>query len=128
MKLSVPPGGSNFSEESPAMSPRPRVYINFFRPSTLNMRKEVGVAATVLAAWGALSFGLPLLVWLAGLGDPTGMGRSCLTEARFLGFPLHYWLIAQGCTVGYVLLCKLYCVLWDARIPKGSITPKRRDG
>ena len=39
-----------------------------------------------------------------------------ITEARFLGFPLHYWLIAQGCTIGYVLLCKLYCILWDARV------------
>ncbi|MGC8141308.1 sodium/substrate symporter small subunit, partial [Salmonella enterica] len=33
-------------------------------------------------------------------------------------FPLHYWLIAQGCTIGYILLCKLYCVLWDKRFTR----------
>ena len=96
-----------------------RVQINFFRPSTPNMKKEVGIATTILAIWALLSFGIPTLIFLAGLGDPTGLGESFLTRARFLGFPLHYWLIAQGCTIGYVLLCKLYCVLWNKRITKG---------
>lgn len=86
---------------------------HFFRPSTAGMKKEVGAASIILIAWGLLSFGVPLLIWLAGLGDPSGLGRSFLTESRFLGFPLHYWLVAQGCTIGYVLLCKLYCALWD---------------
>ena len=95
-----------------------RVQINFFRPSTPNMKKEVGIAATILVVWALLSFGIPALIFLAGLGDPTGLGESFLTRARFLGFPLHYWLIAQGCTIGYVLLCKLYCVLWSKRITK----------
>ena len=102
------------------MSPLKRVHVNFFRPSTPGMKKEVGIAATILVVWGLLSFGLPLLIWLMGLSDATGMGRSFLTETRFLGFPLHYWLIAQGCTIGYVLLCKLYCVLWDSRFSKPS--------
>jgi len=82
------------------------------------MKKEVGVATTVLLLWALLSFGLPVLIYLAGLGDPTGLGESFLTRSRFLGFPLHYWLIAQGCTIGYVLLCKLYCVLWEKRISR----------
>jgi putative solute:sodium symporter small subunit len=93
-----------------------RVHVNFFRPSTHNMKREVGVASTILLIWAALSFGIPLLIWLAGLGDPTGLGRSFMTDTLFLGFPLHYWLVAQGCTIGYVILCKLYCSLWDARI------------
>lgn len=97
---------------------RERVHVNFFRPSTLNMRLEVGIASTVLAIWAGLTFGLPLLIWFAGLEDPTGMGRSVLTRTRFLGFPLHYWLIAQGCTIGYVLLCKMYCLLWDRRVSR----------
>jgi putative solute:sodium symporter small subunit len=91
--------------------------VNFFRPATERMRREVGIATTVLLLWAALSFGLPLFIWLAGLADPERLGRSWLTEARFLGFPLHYWLIAQGCTIGYVLLCKLFCRLWDRRLP-----------
>jgi putative solute:sodium symporter small subunit len=96
-----------------------RVQINFFRPSTPNMKNEVGIATIILTIWALLSFGIPALIFLAGLGDPTGLGESFLTRARFLGFPLHYWLIAQGCTIGYVLLCKLYCVLWNKRITKG---------
>jgi len=101
------------------MAARERVQVNFFRPSTANMQKEVGIATTVLVIWALLSFGIPVLIFLAGLEDPTGMGESFLTRARFLGFPLHYWLIAQGCTIGYILLCKLYCVLWDKKITKG---------
>ena len=93
-----------------------RVEVNFFRPSTETMRAEVAVARTVLGFWAILSFGIPTLIWLAGLGDPSGLGQSFLTDARFLGFPLHYWLVAQGCTIGYIVLCKLYCTLWDARV------------
>ena len=101
------------------MAPNNRLQVNFFNPSTPGMKKEVGIAATILIIWALLSFGLPALIFLAGQGDPTGLGESFLTRARFLGFPLHYWLIAQGCTIGYILLCKLYCVLWDKRITKG---------
>ena len=100
------------------MVSRERVRINFFRPATAGMKAELGIIWTVLLIWGLLSFGLPTLIYIAGLGDPTGNGESFLTHARFIGFPLHYWLIAQGCTIGYVLLCKLYCVLWDKRIIK----------
>jgi len=97
-----------------------RVEINIFRPATEGMKKEVGIAGTVLAIWALLSFGIPVTIFLAGLGDPSGLGQSALTRARLFGFPLHYWLIAQGCTIGYVLLCKLYCLLWDLRIRRGS--------
>jgi putative solute:sodium symporter small subunit len=100
------------------MAPNNRLQVNFFRPSTPGMKKEAGIAATILLAWALLSFGLPALIFLAGLGDPSRLGESFLTRARLLGFPLHYWLVAQGCTIGYVLLCKLYCVLWDKRISR----------
>ena len=96
------------------MAPRERVRVNFFAPSTNSMKAEVSVARITLACWAFLSYGIPTLIWLAGLGDPNGLGESFLTEDRsILGFPLHYWLLAQGCTIGYILLCKLYCLLWD---------------
>jgi len=100
------------------MTDRERVQVNFFRPTAGPIRKEVGIAGTIILFWGLLSFGIPTLVYLAGLGDPSGLGESFLTRARFFGFPLHYWLLAQGCTIGYILLCKLYCVLWDKAAPK----------
>lgn len=100
------------------MAPPNRLQVNFFKPSTAGMKKEVGIAATILLLWALLSFGLPTLIFLVGLGDATGLGESFLTRSRFLGFPLHYWLIAQGCTLGYILLCKLYCFLWEKRISR----------
>ena len=98
------------------MEAKNRVYVNFFKPSTPQMKAEVGVTTAILVLWAVLSYGIPLFIYLAGTGDPTGQGASFLTRTRFLGFPLHYWLIAQGCTIGYILLCKLYCVLWEKKI------------
>lgn len=86
---------------------------SLLRPQGAAMRREVSLIRTILLLWALLSFGLPLLVWLTGLGDPQGLGRSQLTELRLFGFPAHYWLLAQGCTGGFVLLCKLYCLWWD---------------
>lgn len=100
------------------MAAQERVYVNFFKPSTARMKAEVGVAGTVIVLWALLSYGLPLLIWLAGLGDPSGLGESFFTQGRFLGFPLHYWLIAQGCTIGYVCLCKLYDLMWNKRVTR----------
>ena len=100
------------------MPTTPRVDVNFFRPSSPNMKAEVRIAKTVIVFWALLSYGIPLAIYLAGLGDPTGLGESFFTRARFLGFPLHYWLIAQGCTIGYILLCKLYCLLWDKKVTR----------
>lgn len=100
------------------MASKDRVDVNFFRPSTANMKKEVSIALSCILIWAALSYGIPTLIWLAGLSDPSGLGESFITRARFLGFPLHYWLIAQGCTIGYILICKLYCSLWDAKITR----------
>jgi putative solute:sodium symporter small subunit len=95
------------------MADKQRVYVNFFAPSTDSMKAEVTVARTIIVCWFLLSYAIPFFIWLAGLGDPNGLGESFLTQTRFLGFPLHYWLVAQGCTLGYILLCKLYCLLWD---------------
>jgi putative solute:sodium symporter small subunit len=101
--------------EGSSMTKSPRVYVNFFAPSTPAMKAETRVAKTIIFFWFLLSFGIPALIWLAGLADPNSLGESFITRARFLGFPLHYWLLAQGCTLGYLLLCKLYCLLWDAK-------------
>ena len=92
-----------------------RVNINFFAPSTDSIKAETNIAKTIILLWFLLSYGVPALIWLAGLTDPHGLGESFITNARLFGFPLHYWLLAQGCTIGYVLLCKLYCILWDTK-------------
>ena len=89
-----------------------RATINLFRPEGDRLRQEVTVIHIVLLLWALIAFGLPLFIWLCGLGDPQGFGASWLTRTRiFGGFPLHYWLIAQGATIAFVLLCKLYTEL-----------------
>lgn len=99
------------------MAEQERVEVNFFAPSGSSMKAEVSVAQITLLCWALLSFGIPTLIWLAGLGDPNGLGESFITQNRsILGFPLHYWLLAQGCTIGFILLCKLYCILWDKKV------------
>lgn len=109
--------------------PRPEpVHVNFFKPSSPSIRKEVAVAGIILALWAGLGYGIPILIWLAGLGDPSGLGASFMTRTRFLGFPLHYWLVAQGCTIGFVLLCKLYCILWDRRLHRAGRSDQRAEG
>lgn len=108
--------------------PRPPLDFSLLRPQGEAMRREAFLVRNILLLWALLSFGMPLLVWLAGLGDPQGLGRSPLTDLRLLGFPLHYWLLAQGCTGGFVLLCKLYCTLWDktARAQR-PVTPRTEE-
>jgi putative solute:sodium symporter small subunit len=109
-----------------------RVTINLFRPEGERLCQEVAVIHIVLVLWALIAFGLPLFIWLCGLGDPQGFGASWLTQMRvFGGFPLHYWLIAQGGTIAFVLLCKLYTELlararrkselpWHAEVGQGG--------
>jgi len=92
------------------MPGRERITVNFFKPSSESMKREVAISRTVLLLWLMLSFGIPLAIWVAGRDE---LGTSWFTETRIFGFPLHYWLLAQGCTFGFVALCKLYCMLWD---------------
>lgn len=95
-----------------SLPPAERVTINLFRPVGERLRREVAVIRIVLLLWALIAFGLPLFVWLCGLGDPQGFGASWLTRTRIFGnFPLHYWLLAQGATLAFVLLCKLYTEL-----------------
>jgi len=98
-----------------------RVRVNFFKPTGDSMKQDVAISTTVLLLWLLLSFGIPFAIWVAGTDE---LGTSWFTETRIFGFPLHYWLLAQGCTFGFVGLCKLYCLLWD-RIAKQHRTPEQ---
>ncbi|MCD4814411.1 DUF4212 domain-containing protein [bacterium] len=39
--------------------------------------------------------------------------QSVLTDARFLGFPFHYWYTAEFLLILFVLMCLSYCILID---------------
>ena len=85
-----------------SLPPDDRVTINFFRPEGERLRREVAVIRIVLLLWALIAFGLPLFVWLCGLGDPL-VGTVNMHAPK--------WLLAQGATLGFVLLCKLYTEL-----------------
>ncbi len=39
--------------------------------------------------------------------------QSALTDARFLGFPFHYWYTAQFLLILFVVLCLVYAKMLD---------------
>ena len=60
-------------------------------------RKTSCLMATTLAVWAFLSLGLPLFA-------------DSLNQVTVLGFPLGYYLVAQGALIGFAVL-----VFWYAR-------------
>ncbi|MCK5114580.1 MAG: DUF4212 domain-containing protein [Phycisphaerae bacterium] len=50
--------------------------------------------------------------------------RGPLTEAKFLGFPFHYWYTAQFLLILFVLLCLTYAILIDKINAKYGFTEK----
>lgn len=39
--------------------------------------------------------------------------RNVLTDAKFIGFPFHYWYTAQFLLIMFVLLCLIYAIIID---------------
>jgi putative solute:sodium symporter small subunit len=62
----------------------------------LYWRQTSRLMAGVLVLWAGLSLGLPLLA------------APGLDAVQILGFPLGYWLTAQGAVAGFVLLAFWY--------------------
>lgn len=89
--------------------------ISFFNPKRPHVKAEVKAASIIIVLWALVWMTTPFLLKLTG--DELGIGP--LTKATFLGFPLHYWLVAQGTTVGFVLLCLFFVLLWN-KLVKGS--------
>ncbi|KAA0257078.1 DUF4212 domain-containing protein [Deferribacter autotrophicus] len=90
--------------------------ISFFNPKRPHVKAEVRAASITIFLW-ACAWILPVfLIWITG--DEKGIGP--LTKAKFLGFPLHYWLLAQGSTISFVLLCALFVYLWNKFVKAGE--------
>ena len=88
------------------------VQISFFNPTQPSVKAETKAAKIVVALWALIAYGIPVLIWLTG--DEKGNGP--LVQANFLGFPLHYWLVAQFITVSFILLCALFVKLWNDNV------------
>ena len=91
--------------------------ISFFNPHREHVKAEVKAARTVIILWFFCTFLTPILIALTGGPDGT---QSFLCKFKILGFPAHYWLVAQGSTIGYILLCALFVKLWNSLVKKGE--------
>lgn len=58
-------------------------------------RRNLGLTGALLAIWFAVTF---LVIWFA----------RDLADINFLGFPLPFWVGAQGAPLVYVLLIRRY--------------------
>ncbi|MEJ2201488.1 MAG: DUF4212 domain-containing protein [Desulfuromonadaceae bacterium] len=102
------------------------ININFFRPVGDFMTKDVTMTKIILLVWFVAVYGFLFLLKL--VADPnvtaqvtlsTGevvtqvVGKSFLTETRFLGFPFHFWYSAQFCIALFIVQCWWYCKFSD---------------
>jgi len=83
--------------------------ISFFNPKRAHVKAEVKAASIIIVLWAIIWMTTPILLKLTG--DAQGIGP--LTKATIMGFPMHYWLVAQGTTMGFVLLCLFFVFLWN---------------
>jgi putative solute:sodium symporter small subunit len=88
--------------------------INFFKPKHKHIKAEAKSAAIIIILWAILWLSVPVLIKLTG--DAKGIGP--LTQSKLFGFPLHYWLVAQGVTVGFILLCILFIFIRSYNMKK----------
>ncbi len=84
--------------------------ISFFNPKREKVQAEAKAAKIIIILWAIATFLTPLIIAITGGPDGT---QSFLCKIKFIGFPFHYWLVAQGSTIGYVVLCWLFVKLWN---------------
>jgi len=88
--------------------------VNFFRPASPYLAREMLLIWIMLAAWALLTFGFQAL--LAVTGDASGNGP--LTESTLFGFPLHFWFSGQFLILWFVLLCFLFNFFVDRLVSR----------
>ena len=89
--------------------------VNLLRPRGRYFRGVAGIIFVVLALWFALVFGFQFLLALI---QRDSLGSSWLTDARFLGFPFHYWFTGQFAILAFILLCILFNWRYDRLISR----------
>ncbi len=92
------------------MGEKQMIDINFLNPHHEKVKAEAKAAKIIIVLWFCATFLTPIIIALTGGPDGT---QSFLCKIKFLGFPFHYWLVAQGSTIGYVVLCWLFSKLWN---------------
>ena len=83
--------------------------INFFRPRAGFMRKEVRIIWFTLAAWGIMTFGMPIHLALTH-SDPV---RTMVEVPYIFGIPAYFWFSGQFLILWFIFLCFVFNVLID---------------
>ncbi len=99
--------------------------VNLLRPSGRYFKAVARLIFLVLALWFLLVFGFQFLLVLIQR-DP--LGSSWLTDARFMGFPFHYWFTGQFAILAFLLLCLLFNQRYDRIISRESGTASEAEG
>ena len=97
-------------ESSRQMPPKEQdLRINFFRPRTGFMRKEVTIIWIALIAWAMMTFGMQIHLAITHT-DPV----ETLSEVPFIfGIPFYFWYSGQFLILWFIFLCFLFNVLID---------------
>ena len=78
--------------------------VNLLRPSTPFMRDHLKLVWVTFVAWVVVVWGPVTLTYLA---------PGPMTSTTFLGFPLHYFLVALAAPTGSLVLAAVYAVARD---------------
>lgn len=76
--------------------------INFFRPRSTFLRREVLLIVVMLLLWGVGIFGFQFLLM-----------TDYFAEGSLLGFPIHFWYTGQFLVLFFLVLCVLFNWLLD---------------
>ena len=97
--------------------------INFFRPRSPFLRREVLLITVMLFLWGIGIFGFQFL-----------LASDYFAKGSLLGFPLHFWYSGQFLLVFFLVICVLFNWLldrledWAVRRGSKGHLPKRVGG
>ena len=83
--------------------------INFFRPQPGFMRKEVTIIWVALAAWGIMTFGMPIHLAITHT-DPA---RTLADVPYILGIPAYFWYSGQFLILWFIFLSFIFNTLID---------------
>lgn len=98
--------------------------VNLLRPKGIRFKKISYLICLIIGLWALMVYGFQILLILF---QRDSMGSSFLTDARFLGFPFHYWFTGQFCIIGFLLLCILFNRLFDRLSYSHASAPKRQE-
>jgi len=85
------------------------LHVNFFKPRSGFMRREVSVICITLFAWAIVAIGYPLCLGMT-LTDPSVL---VATGRSIFGMPLHYWFGGQFVILWFILIGFTFNVLID---------------